>query len=145
MSRTPRHRAAERIAIQTAADRLLAGAPLRSESGKLTASELITESALRRDVVYEHRDLVDAFKGRARALHGLPEAAQKIADRADRLAAELKQAKTDLEHERTTTAYLRRVIAEMSIELELSRRQGSTGDATVIPLAPRQRGFRQTT
>jgi hypothetical protein len=58
MSRTRRDKAAERAAIAAAADRLLVGTPLRSASGKLTATELIAESALRRDVVYEHTDLV---------------------------------------------------------------------------------------
>jgi len=43
---------AEAAAIRAAADRLLAGTPLRSVSGKLTVTELITESGLRRDVVY---------------------------------------------------------------------------------------------
>ncbi|MFE5327265.1 hypothetical protein ACFRCG_12860 [Embleya sp. NPDC056575] len=47
-------------ALRAAAERLLAGTPLRSISGKLTGSELITESALRRDVVYgNHKDLVE--------------------------------------------------------------------------------------
>jgi hypothetical protein len=51
-SRRPRDLEAERAALRAAADRLLAGTPLRSTSGKLTASELLRESALRRDVAY---------------------------------------------------------------------------------------------
>jgi integrase len=140
----PRDRDTERRAIQAAADRLLAGAPLHSDSGKLTATELITESGLRRDVVYEHRDLVDAFKGQARTRDGLPEAAQKLADRASALQADLERTKADLEHERRTSAYLRRVVTELSIELEHARQRGGP-DADVIPLTPRQRRFRQTT
>jgi len=50
MARQPRDRKADRSAIQAAASRLLAGTPLRSASGKLTVTELITESGLRRDI-----------------------------------------------------------------------------------------------
>jgi hypothetical protein len=51
VSRSRRDRDAERAAIRAAAGRLLAGTPLSSASGNLTGTELITESALRRDVV----------------------------------------------------------------------------------------------
>jgi hypothetical protein len=144
MSRTPRDHDAERTAIRAASDRLLAGTPLHSASGKLTTTELITECDLRRDVVYEHRDLVDDFKARVRARHSVPEAAQKLADRATALEAALKEVNANLARERETSAYLRRVIAELSIELEQARRQGDSS-ANVTPLTPRQRRFRQTT
>lgn len=144
MSRTPRNLDAERTAIRAAADRLLAGTPLHSASGKLTTTELITECGLRRDVVYEHRDLVDGFKARAKARDSIPENAQKLAAHAIALEAELKGVKADLVQERTTNAYLRRVIAELSIELWQTRQQGATG-AGVTPLTPRQRRFRQST
>ncbi|WP_159040222.1 hypothetical protein [Streptomyces virginiae] len=103
--------------------------------GKFTATELIAECGLRRDVVYEHRDLIDAFKA-------LPEAAQKLADRVAGLEAELNDVKTELGREHETNTYLRRVIAELSIELEQTRHQGTAG-AAVTPLTPRQRRFRQ--
>jgi hypothetical protein len=144
MSRAPRDHDAERSALRAAAGRLLAGTPLHSATGKLTTTELITECGLRRDVVYEHRDLVDDFKARVRAGHSVPAAAQKLADRATALQAELKDVKADLARERETSAYLRRVIAELSIELERARHQGDPS-ATVTPLTPRQRHFRQTT
>ncbi|MER5375930.1 hypothetical protein [Streptomyces sp. NPDC002553] len=127
MNRTSRDRAAERSAIQAAADRLLAGTPLHSASGKLTSTELINKSGLRRDVVYEHRDLVDEFKAQVKARHGVPEAAQKIAGHAASLDTELKDVKADLQRERDTNAYLRRVITELSIELEQSRQQETIG------------------
>jgi hypothetical protein len=144
MSRMPRDRDAERSAIRAATHRLLAGTPLHSVSGKLTGTELSTECGLRRDIVYEHRDLVDDFKAQVKARHSVPEAAQKLADRIAGLEAELKAAKADLVREREASAYLRRVIAELSIELEQTRRQGDLTTA-VTRLAPRQRRFRQTT
>ena len=67
-----RDRAAEQAAITAAAERLLACAPLRSQTGKLTVSELITESGVRRDAVYDHPHLIDAFKGRAKARDATP-------------------------------------------------------------------------
>lgn len=144
MSRTPRNLDAERTAIRAAADRLLAGTPLHSASGKLTTTELVTECGLRRDVVYEHRELVDGFKARVKARNSVPETAQKLAARSIALETELKGVKADLAQERTTNAYLRRVIAELSIELEQARRQGDPR-AVVTPLMPQQRRFRQPT
>jgi hypothetical protein len=51
MARRPRDRDADRGALRVAADRVLAGTPLRWTSVTLTATELIAESGLRRDVV----------------------------------------------------------------------------------------------
>jgi hypothetical protein len=118
MARTPRDREADRSAIRAAAERLLAGTPLRSASGKLTATELITESDLRRDLVYEHGDLVDAFKARVKARNAVPEAMQELADRYAETQQELETTKEKLVREREASAYLRRVLAELSIELE---------------------------
>jgi hypothetical protein len=74
MSRRPRDLTAERAAITAAAERLMAGVPLHSMTGKLTQSELIRESQLRRDVVYQYHDLVDAFKAQVKAQHNVPAA-----------------------------------------------------------------------
>lgn len=143
MSRASRDRDAERSAIRAAADRLLAGTPLDSP-GRLTMTELISECGLRRDVVYEHRNLVDDFKAQVKARRSVPEAAQKLADRAEALEAELTDVKADLVRERETSAYLRRVIAELSIDLQQARQQ-SQPSAAVTPLTPRQRRFRHST
>jgi hypothetical protein len=62
-----RDRAAEQAAITAATERLLGATPLRSATGKLTVSKLIAESGLRRDIIYEHPHLIDAFKARAKA------------------------------------------------------------------------------
>lgn len=101
MSRTPRDREAERSAIQAAAGRLLAGTPLYSAPGKLTATRLITESRLRRGIVYQHRGLVEDFKARAAARSSLPGAAAR---QLVTLGAELAGAQVDHARERETTA-----------------------------------------
>jgi hypothetical protein len=51
VSRARRDRDAERASISAASGRLLAGIPIRSATGNLTRTELITECGLRRDVV----------------------------------------------------------------------------------------------
>src|SRR5258708_37399589 len=104
MGGPPRDRAAERAAITTAAARLLAGTPMRTRSGKLTATGLIAESGVRRDVLYEHRDLVDEFKARARLRDHVPEAMQELAHRCTTLGKALAPCSQDLNRERAATA-----------------------------------------
>jgi hypothetical protein len=78
--RYPRDREAERAALRNGADQLLASIPLRSESGRLTATELLRESGLRRDVVHgDHKDLVEEFQARVKAQNATPAAMQELA------------------------------------------------------------------
>ncbi len=107
MGGPPRDRTGERAAITAAAARLLAGTPLRATSGRLTATELATESGLRRDVLYEHRDLLDNFKAQARLRDHIPNVMQDLADHCTRLSEELTATKENLHRERAATALLR--------------------------------------
>lgn len=118
MARRRRDRTAEQAAIRAAVDRLLAGTPLRSFSGKLTTSELIAETGLRRDVVYEHPDLVDEFKARVKAQHSTPAAFQQLTDQNAALTAELAITKQQLAEERAIASALRKALAELSLELQ---------------------------
>jgi len=118
MGRRPRDRDDDRAAITSACGRLLAGTPLRSPSGKLTVSELITESGLRRDVVYEHADLVQDFQARAKAQNSTPTAMQDLAEANHRLKEELLEVRAALAKEQRTGKVMRRIIAELSLELE---------------------------
>lgn len=144
MGRRPRDRDKDATAIKAAAERLLASTPLRSVSGKLTATELIVESGLRRDVVYpQHQDLVDEFRLRAKAQGRVPTAAQELAERHAGVVEELKRAKQQLLAEQQLTAFLRRTNVELSIEVEnLRREQEDAADATVVHM-PRPRGPRR--
>lgn len=99
MGRKPRDRDAERIAIAAAADRLLAGTPLRSTTGRLTATELIAESGLRRDVVYEYdktSKIVENISARVKTRNAVPEAVHHLADDNLRLKNELEEARAAL-------------------------------------------------
>jgi hypothetical protein len=142
VSRTPRERQSERTAIRAAADRLLAGTPLRSGLGKLTVTELITESGLRRDVVYAgHKDLVEEFQARAKAQDSTPGAMRDLADRNAELAGKLAEARAELAAERAAGAALRQVIAEPSLELQQAREElAAAGNVTRLPARPRTGG-----
>jgi hypothetical protein len=119
-----RDKDAERAAIQAAADRLLAGAPLRSATGKLTGTELIAESGLRRDVVYgDHKDLVEQFQARAGQQNSTPAAMQELAEKNTDLAGELAEAKRALADERAKAKVLVCVVTELSLELEQAREE----------------------
>lgn len=144
MGRRPRDRERDAAAIAAAAQRLLAGTPLRSASGRLTATELIVESGLRRDVVYPlHQDLVDQFRLQVKAQGHVAAAAQDLAERHEEALAQLAKAKQQLERERELTAFLRRVVAELSVELEnIRREQQAIAEETVVPFPGAHRARR---
>lgn len=138
MSRvTRRDRDAERAAIRAAAERLLAGTPLRSATGKLTGTELISECGLRRDVVYgDYKDLVEEFQARVKAQPSTPLAAQNLAEERDKLASELADTRQELARERAASAALRRIAAELAIELDQARSDlAASRKVTSIPTA----------
>jgi hypothetical protein len=143
-SRRPRDLEAERAALRTAADRLLAGTPLRSASGKLTASELLRESGVRRDVAYgDHKDLVEEFQARVKAQHCTPSAMQELAEQNARLKDRLADAIKALAHEQKTSAALRRIIAELDLELHQAQENlEHAGNVTRLPAPRRSRPHR---
>lgn len=122
MSRTAREREAERAAVVAAIDRLLAGTPRRSTTGKLTASELIIECGLRRDVVYaDYKDLLEEFRARVKAQGHVPVIMRDLAAENAQLKEELAETRAGLTDERATAAVLRQVIAELSLELQQTK------------------------
>lgn len=138
MARGPRDRDADRDAIRAAAERLLAGTPLRSTSGKLTATELIVESGLRRDVVYGQADLVEAFQARVKAQDSTPAAFQRLAEQNTDLATELAATRQRLGEEKATTTVLRKALAELSLELQQAKDE--LAEHSAVALLPIRRG-----
>jgi aspartate aminotransferase-like enzyme len=137
-TRRPRDLSTERSALRAAAERLLEGTPLRSESGSLTVNELLRESCLRRDVVYgDHKDLVEEFQARARARQHTPALAQSLADENAGLKERLTAALSALTRERELTAALRRLVAELDLELYAAREEPGLSRVTALP--PRRR------
>ncbi len=136
MSWPPRDRQTERDAIH-AATALLAGTPLRSATGRLSATELASEAGLPRWKLYEHRDLVEDFQARVHAQDAVPDAQVQMKADNERLVAELADAAA-LAAERGRTALLRRALTEASIELEHARQHsGSDASVTHLPTARR--------
>ncbi|MCX5389805.1 hypothetical protein [Streptomyces sp. NBC_00094] len=70
----------------------------------------------------------------------MPTAAQELAERYATVVEELKEAKRQLAAERQLTAFLRRTVVELSVEVENVRRdQEDALDAAVVAM-PRRRG-----
>lgn len=138
MTRRNRDRDSEREEIRAAAERLLAGTPLRSRVSTLTGTELIAECGLRRDVVYgDHKDLVDDFRARARARNFTPQVVQNMAEDNAGLREALAKTKTDLATERERVRALIRAAAELSLELEQARDELATAQqVTRLPGRP---------
>lgn len=142
-SRRPRDREAERAALRAVGDRLLAGTPLRSVSGKHTASELLRESGIRRDVAYgDHKDLVEEFQARTKAKNATPAAMQELADKYVETKEELATVTQALAKERAVSAALRRIVAELDLELlQAVEELEQSGNVTRLP-SPRRRAGR---
>lgn len=105
---------------------------------------MLRESGLRRDVAYgDHKDLVEEFQARAKAQHCTPAAMQELADQKAELNKKLADATEALAKERAVTAALRRIIAELDLELDQAREElGQSGNVTRLP-APRRRPARR--
>jgi len=138
VSRAPRDLPTERTAIEAAAGRLLSGAPLRATEGKLSTTELITESGLPRWKVYEHRDLVQDFQARVNATDAVPDPTLDLAATNQRLAAQLAETTAALNDERARSALLRRALTEASIELHQARQDQAANVTEFRPPAIRR-------
>ncbi len=137
MTRQPRNLPAERSAIEAATARLLAGTPLRSRSGKLTVTELIAESGLRRDVVYaDHFHQVELFRTLVKAQNFTPTAMRELAEENADLTQKLATSRAELAEERAAAATLRGLVVELSLELSQAQDQGRD-QRNVVRLTPR--------
>jgi hypothetical protein len=121
-------RQAERDAIQAAARRLLAGAPIRS-TGALTVLQLAAEAGVKRWVLtHKHPDLRQTFEGQRRATNGVPPAFQHLHGKISDLEAanrRLRADNTELAERVNTYA---QVIRELSIQVDLLRKQEARPD-----------------
>nr|WSY52036.1 hypothetical protein OG999_19150 [Streptomyces sp. NBC_00886] len=142
-TRRPRDHQAERAALRAAATRLLDGTPLRSKSGRLTVTELLHESGLRRDVVYgDHKNLVEEFQAQVRAQGRTPALSLSLADENAELKQKLAETAAALAGEREVSAALRRLVAELDLELHAVREGHGPTPITHLPArrrpAPRE-------
>ncbi|MEV7451772.1 hypothetical protein [Streptomyces nigra] len=101
---------------------------------------MLRESELRRDVAYgDHKDLVEDFQARARAQNATPAAMQELADKYGELREKLAVVTEDLTKERAVTATLRRIVAELDLELRQAREElEQSGNVTRLPALRRR-------
>lgn len=122
----------ERDRIRAAADRLLAGTPLRS-NGTLTIVSLAEEADVKRHVLtHRHTDLKDEFYARVRAQSHTPDSEQKLRERLDKAEEKIRTlAEKNTELQAGVEAYAR-TLNLLTVENELLRTTGS--ERTVVPL-----------
>jgi hypothetical protein len=132
---------AEWTAIQAAADRLLAGTPLRS-SGELTVVQLAAEAGVKRWLLtHKHRDLAEQFQARARALGREPPQVGKLKTRLARLEERVAQLKGVNAELRMLVEYYTHVINELTIDCErlTTERNSLLGNVRALPGRPTSR------
>lgn len=85
--------------------------------------------------VPEHPSLIDTFKARAKARGTKPAALTMLAGERDELRGQLTAAREELAREQRTSSTLRKVIAELSLEVDQAREElAALGNVT--PLRP---------
>lgn len=91
---------------------------------------------LRREVVYDHPDLVEEFEARPKAQDSTPAAFQQQADLNAALTEELTATKRRLADQQATTAMLRKALAELSLELQQAHEElAELSGVTRLPIA----------
>jgi hypothetical protein len=107
-----------RAPIGAAADRLLAGTPLRS-TGQLTVVQLAAQADVKRWLLtHKHRDLAQQFQARLRALGGDPTPVRDMKARIGALDAQNGRLRKDLAERRELVCFYAHVINELSTELD---------------------------
>lgn len=132
----------ERAAIQAAADRLLAGTPLRS-TGELTVVQLAAEAGVKRWLlIHKHRDLAEQFQARVRATGGDPPPVADLKAQISQLTEDNTRLRADNAEHKAVTTYYAHVINELSAELEqvTAERDQLLGNVRAITAAPSLRG-----
>ncbi len=128
----------ERAAIQAAADRLLAGTPLRS-TGELTIVQLAAEANVKRWLLtHKHRDLAEQFQARVRAAGGDPPPVAELKAKISQLTEDNTRLRADNAEHKALTTYYAHIINELSAELEkiTAERDQLLGNVRAITAAP---------
>ena len=127
----------QRAAIQAAADRLLAGIPLRS-TGELTVVQLAAEAGMKRWLLtHKHRDLAEQFQAQAKAIGGDPPSARKLKARVQELEESLARLRAQQAERQALLECYAHIINELSIDYEQVKAERDTLLGNVRPLAGR--------
>lgn len=107
---------AERRTIRDAMDRLIGGAPVRSD-GKLTIKSLAEEAGVKRWMLtHRHTDLQEEFRARIASSGTEPEPVRKLKEQLGELQQENDRLRRDLRDARQTCALLERHIVVDALE-----------------------------
>ena len=127
----------QRAAIQAAADRLLAGTPLRS-TGELTVVQLAAEAGMKRWLLtHKHRDLAEQFQARAKAVDGDPPSVRKLKAQVAELREALARLRAEQAERQALLECYAHVINELSIDYEQIKAERDSLLKNVRPLPGR--------
>lgn len=111
----------ERQRLRDAMDRLLAGAPIRSD-GALTVVSLAAEAGLKRHLLtHRHTDLKDEFYAKVRSQGRVPKSELDLRDRVGELEVKLGELRTVRDGLLAQCAVLRRINNVLALENQLQR------------------------
>ncbi|MDL4816890.1 hypothetical protein [Actinomadura opuntiae] len=109
--------------LRAAADRLIAGTPLRS-TGKVTISGLAAEAGVKRWVLtHKHPDLMRQYQAEFKVLGQVPAPVQAARDRISRLEADLAATRADKRRLTELVNTYAAIIDELSDDLAEAQRQ----------------------
>ncbi|RFU42256.1 hypothetical protein DZF91_07520 [Actinomadura logoneensis] len=109
--------------LRAAADRLIAGTPLRS-SGKLTISGLAAEAGIKRWVLtHQHPDLMRQYQAEFKTLGKVPAPLQAAREQISKLRADLAAARADKRYLTDLVNTYAAIIHELGDDLAETQRQ----------------------
>lgn len=117
----------ERAEIEAAMDRLLEGAPLRSD-GRLTIVSLAAEAGVKRHVLtHKHTDLKDRFYARVKAQDSVPATETALREQNTELLRKLKDVQAERDEYKQAADALARALNVLTVENDELRRKVDRG------------------
>lgn len=117
--------------LRAAADRLIAGTPLRSP-GKLTISDLAAEAGIKRWILtHRHPELMRSYQTEFKNLGRVPAPVQAALDKITKLELDLAKIRADKKHLKNLVDTYAALIQELIDELDQARSQR---DAALLEL-----------
>jgi len=128
----------ERRTIRDAMDRLLAGAPIRSD-GKLTVKSLAAEAGVKRWLLtHKHQDLQGEFRDKVQAHGSTPDALKALLQKNQELERRIERALADLKQADAELKRFARIVQVLTLENEQLRSSAGSSPSNVTPLTGRR-------
>ena len=124
----------ERQVIRDAMDRLLAGAPIRSD-GRLTVKSLATEADVKRWILtHKHTDLQGEFRARVSGQDATPRAVRVLQDEIANMKRERERDRSEMRRTRAEAQVLARIVRVLTLENIQLEDRADGGDPKVRPI-----------